>query len=142
MKVGGLLLLNALAEAKSSVILDSYTADLTKVDENAESVSYIANTNFQVCSCDMTTESCDPFCCCDTTCPETITNEWKANNRCSDIDYQTHKGAIFSPCMSRADQFNFNQKNGLNKYIDPLAQLLCVTFDNSPDMATFYVQTT
>jgi hypothetical protein len=30
----------------------------------------------------------------------------------------------------------------LNKYIDPLAKLLCVTIDNSPDMATFYAQTT
>jgi hypothetical protein len=46
MKVGGLLLLNAFAEAKSSVITDSYPADLTLVDENAESVNYIANTNF------------------------------------------------------------------------------------------------
>ena len=95
MKIGGLLLLNALAEAKSSVITDSYPADLTKVDVNAQSMKYIANTNFQVCNCDMTTESCDPYCCCDTSCPEVVTNEWKTNNRCSNINYQTHTGEIF-----------------------------------------------
>lgn len=65
MKVGGLLLFKALAEAKSSVITDTYVADTTKVDESAESLDYHGNTNFAVCSCDMTTDSCDAFCCCD-----------------------------------------------------------------------------
>ena len=138
MKLGGLLLL-ASADAKSSVITDSYPADLTKVNENKESLTYVADTSFQVCSCDMTTDSCDPFCCCDTNCPEVITNEWKSNSRCSDIQYQTHNGGIFSPCLSSAAQYTFNKQNGLNKYIDPLTKLLCVTFDNSPNMADFYV---
>ena len=142
MKVGGLLLLKTLAEAQSSVITDTYPVDLTKVDENVESVNYIANTNFKVCSCDMTTESCDPFCCCDTSCPASVTDEWKSNNRCADINYQTITGKVFSPCLSRADEFKFNKQNGLNNYIDPLSKLLCVTIDNSPDFATCYVQTT
>ena len=141
MKVGGIILLTAFAQAKSSVIEDVYPANLDKVNVKTQSVTYIANTNFNVCKCDMTTDSCDPFCCCDSSCPEAITNEWKANNRCADINYQTNSGKVFSPCMSREDQFNFNKENGLNKYVDPLAKLLCVTIDNSPLMGTYYTET-
>ena len=87
MKVGGLLLLKTFAEGKSSVIMDSYPADLTKVDETKESLEYVANTNFNVCTCDLTTDSCDAFCCCDQDCPEEITTEWKTNNRCANVSY-------------------------------------------------------
>lgn len=139
MKVGGLLLLKTFAQAKSSVITDSYAADTTKVDETKESLEYVANTNFNVCSCDLTTDSCDAFCCCDSSCPEEITSEWTRNNRCANIDYaKNFSGGVFTPCMSREEKFNFNKQNGLNNYNDPLASLLCVQIDTSPDMGTYY----
>ena len=40
--------------------------------------------------------------------------------------------------MSREDYFNFNKQNGLNKYNDPLATLLCVQIGTSPEMDTYY----
>ena len=109
MKVGGILLLKTFAVAKSSVITDSYPADTTKVDETIESLEYVANTNFNVCTCDLTTDSCDPFCCCDQSCPEEITSEWTRNNRCDNINYSPNLGGLFAPCMSREDKFNFNK---------------------------------
>ena len=92
MKVGGILLLKTFAEAKSSVITDNYVADLAKIDETKESIDYVANTNFNICSCDMTSDSCDAFCCCDESCPEAVTTEWTKNNRCANINYQTNTG--------------------------------------------------
>lgn len=142
MKVGGLLLLKTMADAKSSVITTTYPADLNKVDQNQESLKYSANTNFKVCSCDMSTDSCDPFCCCDSSCSEAVINEWTANNRCANINYEKSPGKIFSPCMNRQDQYNFNKQNGLHKYVDPLSRLLCVTLDNSPEMGNYYQQLT
>ena len=42
-------------------------------------------------------------------------------------------------CLTRQEQFDYNQKQGLEKYIDPFAKLFCVKVNNSPDIGNYFL---
>lgn len=52
----------------AAVNLGEYAPDMTKIQKDGTSVKYQPTTNFKVCECDMTANTCDSFCCCDTDC--------------------------------------------------------------------------
>jgi len=104
-------------------------------------VSYEANTNFKTCSCDLTANSCDPFCCCDTECAVTARTQWTASSQCVDVTYQsevTHRYPL-SGCLNKTAQFDYNSQKGLEAYFDPFSALMCVQINNAPDIADFYI---
>lgn len=43
---------------------------------------------------------------------------------------------------SRKELYEYNLKHGDENYIDPLTQLLCVQFDNSPNVGDYWMQKT
>ena len=54
--------------ASAAVNLGTVPVDPTKVQRGVSTVQYEGNTNFKPCSCDLTANSCDAFCCCDKQC--------------------------------------------------------------------------
>lgn len=75
--------------AYSSSVLNTepYAYDPDLIKERYSSIAYAPNTDYNICSCDLVSETCDPFCCCDQSCPETIRSEWTQNQRCTDVQY-------------------------------------------------------
>lgn len=66
-----LLFSHVLAGTTASIGLsmtDQASIDWNKVDLLKSSVNYEANTNYTPCTCDLTSDTCDAFCCCDTKC--------------------------------------------------------------------------
>ena len=59
-----------------------------KVNGDGATVSYEPNTNFKPCDCDMTSNSCDAFCCCDKFCDEVSIKDWTTSRTCSNIQYE------------------------------------------------------
>ena len=74
MKFNSLLLMQNVVFA--AVNLGNYPVDDTKINKDGSSVKYEATTNFKTCSCDMTANTCDSFCCCDKDCPK-VSNIFK-----------------------------------------------------------------
>lgn len=64
------LLCASLLSVRAAVNTGNYPIDETLVDTLTETVHYEANTNFKICTCDMTANSCDPHCCCDQDCSQ------------------------------------------------------------------------
>ena len=49
------------------------------VDESSPSINYNEVNALDVCACDITKNSCDTYCCCDTDCDNNVLNSWKKN---------------------------------------------------------------
>ncbi len=123
------------ASPYSSPVLDDiyeFQADLIK--PRYTSLTYEPNTNYQICSCDLVAESCDPFCCCDQSCPKEITDKWSENESCANVEYDSQVKQVkhFSRCFKMLEQYKFNNEKGLNTYFDPFLKLVCVAIDNAP----------
>ena len=129
--------------AYSSPVLntDSYQVDESLIKPRYSSISYEPNTNYNICSCDMVAESCDPFCCCDQKCPQNIRDEWSTNQRCKDVKYpdSVKQVKMFSDCFNQEEQYKFNNQQGLNTYFDPFLKLVCVAIRNAPEMDYYYL---
>jgi hypothetical protein len=61
--------------------------------------------NFSNCTCDLTLDSCDPFCCCDDDCGDNVKASWKEQRVCSNIAPRDSikKSESFEECW---DKFN------------------------------------
>ena len=59
------IMMGSTSSHQSPVLIENYEFDETLIKPRYSSMSYEPNTNYKVCTCDMVTESCDPFCCCD-----------------------------------------------------------------------------
>ena len=57
----------------------AYTVNTDFIDTSATSTSIVAGTAFGTCTCDITSNTCDIYCCCDTDCSAEILDLWKAN---------------------------------------------------------------
>lgn len=43
-------------------------------------------------------------------------------------------------CLTTEEILHHNEHNGANNYIDPLTQMLCVRFNNSPLMGDYWIE--
>ena len=59
-----------LTATQASVYLGDYPLTTKEISKTKSSVFYQANTNFQTCKCDLNSDSCDAFCCCDKNCAD------------------------------------------------------------------------
>ena len=50
-----------------------------QVDEVTPSINYNSMNALDVCACDLTKNSCDTYCCCDTDCDNKVLTSWKDN---------------------------------------------------------------
>lgn len=80
------------------------------------------------CTCDVTLNSCDTYCCCDTDCPSEILNFWNANYNtyCT----KNYIGSAYSPlekCVDQAFIYDYNKRMGME--ISEANGQLCVELD-------------
>jgi hypothetical protein len=64
-----------------------------------QSVIYQPNPLYSACTCDLTTSSCDAYCCCDNDCSSDLRKEWKSQSDCSDVNYDLLRGAPLNKCV-------------------------------------------
>lgn len=86
------------ASIKAAVDRGSYPIDNTQVNIAQQSVVYDADTTFKPCQCDMTSNSCDAFCCCDTQC-----NQVSSSDFCTNLILGIRDGMADKPTMSRCN---------------------------------------
>lgn len=71
-KITALALWGALQRGARSDTTASIGLEMSKANPSADTtkstVDYMANTNYEPCTCDMTFATCDAFCCCDKYC--------------------------------------------------------------------------
>lgn len=61
-------LTQALGSTTASIGLQTTKYTVADHSLTKESVEYEANTNYDPCTCNLTSRTCDAFCCCDTEC--------------------------------------------------------------------------
>lgn len=84
------------------------------------------------CVCDLTLNSCDSFCCCDSDCTSSIIQKWTDQDHCA-MEKFTSFGLLY--CKKDG---NFFVENSEKDTIDPLFKLLCVQYDNAPDWGRYH----
>ena len=53
-----------------------------KINNLNSTVMISESKDIGICTCDLTSNTCDYRCCCDKNCPSFITNIWEINNEC------------------------------------------------------------
>eukprot|EP00347_Sterkiella_histriomuscorum_P004630 403359727 len=105
------------------------------------SVSYQPNPKYQPCSCDLSANSCDANCCCDYDCSFAIRAQWVQESTCLNVNYNRANGLPLSDCVKKQREvYEFNQKHGLQTYMDTFTKLFCVYLNNAPIMDYYYNQ--
>ena len=88
------------------------------------------------CTCDITMNSCDAYCCCDTDCTEPIRSFWNLNYQ--DYCAKNEIGAAYKPkerCIDSSYIFNTNQRLGMK--IDETDGRICVEIDSATAFSDF-----
>ncbi len=85
------------------------------VDENSPSINYNEVNALDVCACDITKNSCDTYCCCDTDCNDNVLNSWKNNYElyCAKNKFSQAKKGRVETCIDSASLFTTNLYSGL-----------------------------
>ena len=104
-------------------------------------VSQLAKT----CECDITPNTCDYLCCCDSDCPKNITQTWinTASDICANkskfiFSFLLESVGIFTECFNKNILIFFNSRRGLFNYTDEKNGVICVSYDNSADVYSFF----
>ena len=126
--------------ANGKVNFGYYPVDQGKEASKDSSVTYEANTNFQACPCDLTSDACDAFCCCDEKCSEATRQQWGASEQCTNVKYQKDVNEAYAlmDCISAEEQYKFNSEKGLLTYWEPFVSNFCVMINNAPNIGKYY----
>ena len=134
---------SAVTSTSAAIGLNMSVFDRSNKSSSVKSVNYQENTNYDPCLCNLTSNSCDAFCCCDHECEFDTRAIWAEEERCTEVNYgSSANGLSLSDCITRKEVYEYNRKKGLTNYIDPFAQLFCVRFNYSPHMAYFWKEKT
>lgn len=91
---------------------------------------------FTQCTCDLTPNVCDTYCCCDMDCPVSILTFWIIDNNNVCLDKKNNEKNAFTACLEKDILFKFNQKRGMREYEED--EFICVVIDNSNRKTLFY----
>ena len=94
--------------------LNPYYTTTSQVEDNILSTYVRANSDLGECTCDVTLNSCDIFCCCDSDCPSNLLTHWN-NNYESFCEYN-YLGQAFkanAQCIDSANLFRYNVRQGM-----------------------------
>ena len=131
--------MNAATSSSAAAELKTSNFDPANASSYAISLSYEENTNYEPCLCNLTSLSCDAYCCCDVDCKFDTRAKWADDKKCANYDYASQaNGLSLSDCITKKELYEYNQKRGLTNYIDPFAQLFCVRFNYSPKMDYYW----
>lgn len=86
------------------------------------------------CVCDLTIESCDAYCCCDSDCVSSVINVWKSDDLCVKSKFTTYQ----TRCSTLQHVSIDNTRRAMQVATDSVKDLLCIYIDNSPDSAKKY----
>ena len=106
-----ILLLSAFPFAH--LVSQSVPIYIKSVSEDNQTVTYQANPLYEVCTCDLTSISCDINCCCDNDCSFALRSKWVEEKKCSNIDYQSLRGSTLGKCVKNSEIYEYNRKRGL-----------------------------
>ena len=110
---------------RSLVEPDSVSVDVT-IDKNA----------FGTCTCDLTRNACDAYCCCDTDCGAAILDVW--NNDYNTNCAKNYIGQAFKPtqrCISSKQLYNYNDRMGMK--VSDKQGLFCVEMDAASPTSSY-----
>lgn len=82
--------------------------------------------DLNICACDVTLNTCDKYCCCDSDCGSAISESW--GEQCI---YQSAKEQVSWVSCSHGSQV-FNSTYLSNVRDTPLTRLFCIHYDNQP----------
>jgi hypothetical protein len=100
--------------------------------------AYDVNTDVANCSCDVTFQTCDYYCCCDQDCGATLLRSWnKQPYKYCKNTYLPSQGYMAN-CLSFTNHHSLYQSWGLKFAPTFISQLFCVYYDNSPNAAYYY----
>ena len=88
------------------------------------------------CNCDLTENSCDYQCCCDTACPEKLKEHWREQQECKD---NLNSLNIFNyKCINEHLIFKKHPRKGVKELEERVENKKCYGNDNSPKMKEIY----
>ena len=88
------------------------------------------------CNCDLTENSCDYQCCCDTACPEQLKDHWREQQECKD---NLNSLNIFNyKCINEHLIFKPHRRKGVKELKESVENKKCYGNDNSPKMKEIY----
>ncbi len=88
------------------------------------------------CNCDLTENSCDYQCCCDTACPEQLKIHWREQQECKD---NLNSLNIFNyKCINEHLIFKPHPRKGVKELEERVENKKCYGNDNSPKMKEIY----
>jgi hypothetical protein len=88
----------------------------------------VANTALGECTCDITANACDAYCCCDKDCDDKIRQQWNADY--DNICAKNYIGSAYKPlerCIDRKHISGWNKRMGME--ISETETRLCVEMD-------------
>lgn len=97
---------------------------------NGESITVGSTEDIGKCICDITSSSCDQYCCCDSDCKASVITSW--NGLC------VVNAEVFDICSSTSSQSLEAGWRGMKVATDLVNRALCVQYDNSPASSNFY----
>lgn len=110
----------------------------TQISTTNSTVSVSETKNIAPCSCDITPNVCDAYCCCDIECSSELIQSWKDAefNTCSNIPDKDYYSIL--DCSSLDEIYTFNSEISISNYKYPLRDIFCLMYDNSGVKGQFY----
>ena len=101
------------------------------------------NQDLSKCNCDLTPNTCDYLCCCDTDCSQDIISIWtNMINGCDIciiyINLVSTSSTSNSFCFNKNMLYKYNRKRGMSEFNMSSDELFCVNYDDSSVMSNFY----
>lgn len=120
----------------NAVYQQQYQIDTANVSDTLVTNQILAKRDPGLCDCDLTSNSCDAYCCCDWDCRDYADN-WRSQSWC--LDEKSPIAAPLLPCLSVSEIRQYNREQGEFSYAGPISQLFCVAYDHYPPANDFYV---
>ena len=105
---------------------------LAAIGSATESNDIAEHTDTKKCICDLTSYSCDSYCCCDSDCNSSVVQVWEDGSLCESEKFTSYSRLFCSK------QGKFFKESGDKDTIDPLFKLLCVQYNNAPDWGIYH----
>ena len=114
-----------------SIIMFLFLA-LAAIGSATESNDISDHMDTKKCICDLTSYSCDSYCCCDSDCEASVVQVWQDGEVCEAEKFTGYSRLFCSK------QGKFFKESAEKDTIDPLFKLLCVQYNNAPDWGIYH----
>jgi len=129
---------NPTGVANPFTLKQKYPLDMSKLDTAATTVTVDPNTDFAECICNLTTEICDEYCCCDTDCTDAKRTEWEnaKPDRC--LKETSRRLNHDDLCEYSQDEYYPNSKAKKTNYKNLFEKILCIEWENLAEIGKYF----